>query len=344
MESLVALEPILACIHVGIPDHPLPTSLVVWRWHLERDLPQREYLNHFLRGGRITGRAMAVRVRNSVLDMMCIFLYFPPVPWKKSQHPSYRETIRLIIAWLSEVLDKLPAGTLPALFADVNDGIGKQLAGGSLQNFPTSVVSEAAAGREKLKGGAGESLRILLDLHGISAVSSWSDPRPTFFGNHGNESLLDHIFLPLALLEATWSAGPLMNMAKRLQLIQRKGPADHAPTHACFWYLRRHLDAPPPSSPQVQVCPELATIKWDIDKLMMGVREGRQRREFIAELELVMEKFAEDNAMLLEDATPDRYFTAMDSAIIRCAHGFFGKMHRLLTLREKSLPNNDSNF
>ena len=77
----------------------------------------------------------------------------------------------------------MPAGSTPVLFCDVTDGIGAKEVGGSLQLPESSVVSELAAGKEKMPGRAGESLRCVLEAHDLVSVSSWGDDRPTFFGN-----------------------------------------------------------------------------------------------------------------------------------------------------------------
>ena len=224
--------------------------------------------------GRIAGRALAVRVSNKVLDVMCIAMYFPPTPWKRSQYPAYLETVRLMCVWLGELLNSLPGGVMPAFFMDLNDGIGKQAFGTSTIDVPTACISQPATRLERIKNGAGEGVRTLMDLHGMASLSSWNDARPTLFGSNGNESLIDHWFFPAALLDAVFTAGPLMGMAKRLQLIRRPCAADHVPVHVGIWYLRRHLNVNETLSPQFQVAPELCDIQWDLERLMLAVREG----------------------------------------------------------------------
>jgi len=34
--------------------------------------------------------------------------------------------VKLMIAWQQQLLDNLPGGTLPIIYADVNDGMGKK--------------------------------------------------------------------------------------------------------------------------------------------------------------------------------------------------------------------------
>ena len=107
---------------------------------------------------------------------------------------------------------------MPALFTDVNDGIGKQTMGASTTiDVPTACISQPASRIEKIKNGAGEGVRTLMDLHSMASLSSWHDARPTFFGSGTHESLIDHCFFPASLLEAVFTAGPLMGMAKKMQ-------------------------------------------------------------------------------------------------------------------------------
>ena len=129
----------------------------------------------------------------------------------------------------------MPAGSTPVLFGDVNDGIGAKEVGGSLQLLESTVVSELAAGKENLPGGAGESLRSVLEAHDLVSVSSWWDGGPAFFGTGSHCSLLDHLFLPSALL----------------------------------YYFRRHVSSQIHSAPQFQVSEELTDrdITWDLDSL-----------------------------------------------------------------------------
>ena len=97
-------------------------------------------------------------------------------------------------------------------FDDVNDGIGVKEVGGSLQLLESSVVSELVAGKEKLPPGAGEYSSCVLEAHDLVSVCSWWDGRPTFFGNGCHCSMLDHLSLPSALLQAVRTAGPLMRL------------------------------------------------------------------------------------------------------------------------------------
>ena len=116
----------------------------------------------------------------------------------------------------------------------------------------------------------------------------------------------------------------------KLQFIRKKGLADHAPTHLTFWYLRQHIDRVPISSPQVQVCPELADTTWNCDSLLQCIGECKDRHAFVAELESAMERFNDVNQHLLEYRTPDAYFTALDCTIIQCDQIFSPNKQRQL--------------
>ena len=274
---------------------------------------------------KIAGRGLAVRAANGFCDVTAICVYFPPSPRDKSKIPVYRETCREIASWLSAVLCKVPASSTPVLYTDLNDGMGLKAIAGAVHRIETSAVSEGAARLERFPGAAGELLRELLDTHGMASASSWTDSRPTFFGNNHSESLLDHICLPLALIEAVRTAGPLYSMARKLQLIRRRSLADHSPVHVVAWYLFSQDESTEELQPQLQVEPSLQEVTWDLDELLLGLRKGKHRREFIAALESEMETFIAESAPLLEQATPDSYFTQLDAVVIKCAQRFFSK-------------------
>jgi hypothetical protein len=181
-------------------------------------------------------------------------------------------------------------------------------------------VSEAARRKEKIAGGAGELFRAMLCSHGLASLSSWADQRPTFYGNTGGESLLDHVCAPEALVSEIRTAGVLGGMSKRLQLIRKRGYADHLLVHVVFWYVLAHpVDAIKQDSPQQSILGdslEAKEVKWDQDLLMRGLREGFRRHELLEEAEQVMENFLSEKGDLLDNRTADAFFTAMDCALI----------------------------
>ena len=76
-------------------------------------------------------------------------------------------------------------------------------------------------------------------------------------------------------------------------------------------------------APVAQVCPEVSNVKWDVNKLMLGVREGLHRRAFVEALESDMEAFVQSCDNLLEQRTPDLFFIELDKTVIKCAAKFF---------------------
>ena len=177
--------------------------------------------------GRLQGRGLAIRCQTPVVDVLLIVLYFPPVPHARAQYGVYTDACQQIAKWVAKVLDSTPACCTPVLYADLNDGMGIALRGEHWQDVDTAVISQAAKRRERIPGGAGSSLRPVLEQHDFASASSWQDARDTYYGSSGVSSLLDHAFIPSALLAAVRSAGPLARMGRRLQIIRRRGPADH---------------------------------------------------------------------------------------------------------------------
>ena len=58
---------------------------------------------------------------------------------------------------------------------------------------------------------------------------------------------------------------------------------------------------------------------------MTGLHDGKDRHAFIQSLEEAMEQLITTSAPLLEKNTPDDFFVALDSTIIKCGLRFCGK-------------------
>ena len=275
--------------------------------------------------GKATGRGLSQRVQSGRMDVNCIVVYFPPPPRKKTQHAHYRATCKVIATWLNQRLCETPGSCTPIVYADVNDGMGLSWANGSWVHVDTDAVSHLAARQERLAGGAGELFRQVLELHGLSSVSSWWDARPTFYGNN-SQSLLDHLCWPQALLEVTISAGPLARLSRRLQLIKRRGKADHLLVHATCHYILEHstyreLDESPQNFLLHNV--DTSEVAWDMDKIMQCLTEGHRRREFIETIEKDICEVKDQLPDLTSRRTPDAVFERMYSRIIKTALQFF---------------------
>ena len=182
--------------------------------------------------------------------------------------------------------------------------------------------------RERIASGAGELLRHLLDSFGLGIVPAWDNARHTYFGNFSGSSLIDYLAIPLPLIPGTLSAGPLLKLGRRMQLINRRTVADHLPVHASFYYLLQHPGQHEnDSSPQALLLDGvfLSEVEWCRDALMRGLREGEKRIEFIELLEKEMESMLASSQDLLQQNTPDDIFMRLDSTIIKVGLQIYGK-------------------
>ena len=94
--------------------------------------------------------------------------------------------------------------------------------------------------------------------------------------------------------------------------------------HAIVYYLLQHTPSETLSeTPQGQIAPEVAGVRWDSDLMVRGLREGLHRHGFIAALEEEMSTFLNESLPLLQLNTADAYFSAMDSLVIKVAQRFF---------------------
>ena len=106
--------------------------------------------------------------------------------------------------------------------------------------------------------------------------------------------------------------------------------------HAIVYYLLQHTPSETLSeTPQGQIAPEVAGVRWDSDLMVRGLREGLRRHEFIAALQEEMSTFLNESLPLLQLNTADAYFSAMDSLVTKVAQRFFkrGVQDLLLSLK-----------
>ena len=148
--------------------------------------------------------------------------------------------------------------------------------------------------------------------------------------------MIDYLFLPVALADRIRTSGTLYNAAKKLQLIRKRGIADHVPVHVVTMYLLQHpsyeADFPDERVTKIEV------PKWDYDLLVRALREGYCRSEFVAALETEMQKFIEgDMKQLSAKRTPDDFFQRLDEIIIEVAGRFFSRGSTPEDLHHKTL-------
>ena len=237
----------------------------------------------------IAGRGMSVRVSSRWADFSFIVGYFPPAPGRSDQMCQYRSTCRSVCDFLHSILLKTPGCSTPIIYVDLNDGMGIRKVGKEWQELEEEechCIAKESIRREKIPGGAGELFRSLLLAHQLASLSSWTDSRPTFYGNY-SESLIDHLCGPVALIDVMKSSGVLSKLSTRLQLINKRGLADHLFVHTTFWYLLQHPVEERAVSPQQLFLHNLSAseIKWDNDLLMRGCGEGFRREDLISEME-----------------------------------------------------------
>eukprot|EP00974_Lingulodinium_polyedra_P084507 8179630-Lingulodinium_polyedra.AAC.1 len=141
----------------------------------------------------------------------------------------------------------------------------------------------------------------------ISASACW-DQRCTWYGCGGSASLIDHVCIPAALAGTVRSAGCLMSMGRRLQVIQSACKCDHVPVHCTFMYVKQHVEKKKEDAGE-----------WDRDALMRGVLSGEGRMEMLEELEAEAEAMMRDVAFdaMEAEATPDKLCERVDQLIMK---------------------------
>eukprot|EP00959_Pyramimonas_sp_CCMP1952_P394064 8256838-Pyramimonas_sp.AAC.1 len=134
---------------------------------LGKGLQEKHVMQVWASPSELKGRCLAVRVKRGRCDLCAVSLYFPPKPSSLQQRAQYLRTVKALCAWLRDVLASLPLRTTPIVYCDANDGIGIAVGGSSVE---TRVVQ--AASQERLRRGAGESLREVLEPHDMFAANA----------------------------------------------------------------------------------------------------------------------------------------------------------------------------
>eukprot|EP00959_Pyramimonas_sp_CCMP1952_P257330 5376333-Pyramimonas_sp.AAC.1 len=122
---------------------------------------------------------------------------------------------------------------------------------------------------------AGAELAKLFSLHGLQVANSYKGFSPTYYGPRGESSWIDIIAAPAALVQHSRSAGPLHRLSRELQYVRRRAVSDHL-------FIRMGLDYV--LDPQA-VSVAVERPRWDLDTLMLALRKGIGRRDFLEAVE-----------------------------------------------------------
>ena len=208
------------------------------------------------------GRGLAIRVKNSTMDMLVLVAYFPPQPTRSDQRKRYLHIVGQTAGWMQEVT-RTGARTTPVLAFDLNDGLGVSKVGNTWERRSSSAVGEKGIGKEK---DAGSLVKGILEQHGLVAVNTWVGSGEQTFHGASRCSQIDFICLPGGLLPAVEKAHVLSGKGKRLQLIPDVKPRGHLPRLVKFKYLL-HCDG--------KSFEQERGVKWDADLMMEALGRGR---------------------------------------------------------------------
>ena len=267
----------------------------------------------------IGGRGGFARLKSGWTDLSVFVLYFPP---PGAMQGRWRKVSEAIAAWVEEVLLTLPARTQVIMMLDANSDLGVSASGERVG--PEHVAADKMA-RQNANG---DLLSSILETHALSATSTHWTKAPTFHGNRGSRSTIDHIITCQPTRHATTKCSVWYRAGRRLQVIKDELPRDHLPV-VIEINLKRCRSSPPPSG---VLGP---SVPWDMDKLGEAVQEGGCRSLFLTDLATELVKKEELLSRAEEEDTVDNHWDVICSTIKESAAKFFTKGKRQITEDER---------
>ena len=146
-----------------------------------------------------SGRVAAIRVRRRDVDFFFLSAYIPTEP-RTTQD---KARVGKLWAFISRLLDNVPARCVPVLCFDGNGSVG---------THQSTAVGPANSQRENWNG---QQLRELCERHHLCLVNTFFNVGPTYRGEF-SESRIDYIALPSSLLASVNSCAVFHRSGQRL--------------------------------------------------------------------------------------------------------------------------------
>lgn len=212
-------------------------------------------------------------------------------------------------AFISRLLDNVPARCVPVLCFDGNGRVG---------THQSTAVGPANSQRENWNG---QQLRELCERHHLCLVNTFFNVGPTYRGEF-SESRIDYIALPSSLLASVNSCAVFHRSGQRLQKIATPGWRDHRPLHCAF---RHQLCYAPTEA--------TASTRWDSDLLVRGVLDGTGKEALLTNVCSALHAQSLDNCA---DGPPGPYWQLLNQTVRDEAAKIYGQQPPTQTDRTPS--------
>ena len=216
----------------------------------------------------------------------------PPPDQGRKQTKSVKETM----AWVRDRLEAAPQRTLTLVGMD-NVGV----AVGGVEGVGEFNLSTQNTG-------GSEALKIVNDYNMAMPGTMWRQAGPTFFSDQ-TATTPDHFLVPRELCGAIQTLRTLKRAGRKLQIIPSNTARDHIPILIKFNY-ELHLD---------QAAGE--RVRWDFDRLALGLQTGIGRNEFLdelgEELEAAQKEFGECREHMLPNEHNDLFMRILRKVSIK---------------------------
>jgi len=201
------------------------------------------------------------------LDIFVIGVYVPPKPLAARKLKVWKKTVSLILEWVCEMLDIIPARATVFLVGDFNDAFA-QCEDSDYKSvlgiYPQTIYQGHVASQ-------------LLDIcyqHYLMVATTFYRIEPTFYGSVPSaESNPDHIMLPQSCKDDIESLLVYKTSGRKLQLIPDNRPRDHYPLVLKLSY-RLKVAIPSP------------VLTWNHNKIAACLQFGVGREAYLKDLEL----------------------------------------------------------
>jgi len=178
------------------------------------------------------------------------------------------------------------------LWGDLNSSVGAYADGS-----PWEFGGGSFGGGNVIAAGLGASGWLDDERAELCAANSFfAEASPTFVGEQGVATSIDHFFLPKGLLPAVQKLYVDWALVRRLQLIPAREPRDHLLVIMLLQYV---LASPPSPKASERFCQE---------KLAACLQRGEGRFAFLLDLENEFQRLGESFRELDADRAPDAHW------------------------------------
>lgn len=277
----------------------------------QKRLPAENVVKYWTPGASIRGRAGAARWKTRQLDVTCIVAYYPPRGSLSAE--DMQGAVVGITRFIDDVLREAPRRSAVVLGMDLNDQIGLEDNGERLVDY--EGIGPHGRGAQHA---AGDAVVQLARRRSLAFVTTYYRLGPTYFGNNGARTRIDHILLPGEFMQGVRSAAHSRKAMAQLQHVKSLAPRDHCPA---FVEVALFFSGGGCRSTEGE------RVRLDRPALLRAITTGEGRAEYYEALQrsLVEQASDEEWKEAQQEPTPDTMWAKFCAAVCAAAAQTFPK-------------------